>query len=108
MVGIMKNRETLKMIMISISSVFVIIGVFAMRWNVVIGGQKYLKLKRHTYLCPGFLQPGRSPPAIIILIIPFVILLVNLYPATLERYGNVNRVTVYNVRYLLYQIIIEI
>jgi Ni/Fe-hydrogenase subunit HybB-like protein len=75
--GIMKNRETLKMIMISISSVLVIIGVFAMRWNVVIGGQEISKSLSGTMTyVPKFFDIEGVLPALIIIIIPFVILYV--------------------------------
>ncbi len=75
--GLMKNRETLKMIMISISSVLVVIGVFAMRWNVVIGGQEISKSLSGTMTyVPKFFDMEGVLPAIIILIIPFVILYV--------------------------------
>ncbi|MCZ7380421.1 MAG: polysulfide reductase NrfD [Candidatus Methanoperedens sp.] len=80
LVGMIKNRETLKMIMISISSVFVIIGVFAMRWNVVIGGQEISKSLSGTLTyVPVFFSQEGVLPAIIILIIPFIILRVVTY-----------------------------
>jgi Ni/Fe-hydrogenase subunit HybB-like protein len=80
LVGIMKGRETLKMLMISISSIFVLIGVFAMRWNVVIGGQEISKSLSGTltYVPVLFGQEGLLP-AIVILIIPFIILRVVTY-----------------------------
>ncbi|MCZ7392496.1 MAG: NrfD/PsrC family molybdoenzyme membrane anchor subunit [Candidatus Methanoperedens sp.] len=80
MVGIMKKRETLKMLMISISSIFVLIGVFAMRWNVVIGGQEISKSLSGTltYVPVLFGQEGLLP-AIVIMIIPFIILRVVTY-----------------------------
>ncbi len=80
LVGIIKNRETLKMIMISISSILVVIGVFAMRWNVVIGGQEISKslVGTLTYVPVFFNQEGVLP-AIVILVIPFIILLVVTY-----------------------------
>lgn len=80
LVGMIKNRETLKMIMISISSVFVLIGVFAMRWNVVIGGQEISKSLSGTLTyVPVFFNQEGVLPAMIILIIPFVILRVVTY-----------------------------
>ncbi|VVB89476.1 Putative dimethyl sulfoxide reductase membrane subunit C [uncultured archaeon] len=80
LVGIIKNRETLKMIMIAISSIFVVIGVFAMRWNVVIGGQEISKSLSgtNTYV-PVFFNLEGVLPAIIILLIPFIILSVLTY-----------------------------
>ena len=75
LVSLMKNRDTLKLIMISVSSVFVVIGVFAMRWNVVIGGQEISKslVGTLTYVPVFFSQEGVLP-AIIIFILPFIIL----------------------------------
>ena len=65
------------MMMISISSVLVVIGVFAMRWNVVIGGQEISKSLSGTMTyVPKFFDMEGVLPAIIILIIPFVILYV--------------------------------
>jgi Ni/Fe-hydrogenase subunit HybB-like protein len=80
LVGMIKNRETLKMYMISISSVFVVIGVFAMRWNVVIGGQEISKSLSGTLTyVPVFFSQEGVLPAIIILVIPFIILRVITY-----------------------------
>jgi predicted membrane protein len=80
LVSLMKKRDTLKLIMISVSSVFVVIGVFAMRWNVVIGGQEISKslVGTLTYVPVWFSMEGIIP-AIIIFIIPFIILLVVTY-----------------------------
>lgn len=80
LVGMIRNRENLKMLMISVSSVFVLIGVFAMRWNVVIGGQEISKSLSGTltYVPVFFGQEGLLP-AIVILIIPFIILRVVTY-----------------------------
>ncbi|MDO9097235.1 MAG: NrfD/PsrC family molybdoenzyme membrane anchor subunit, partial [Candidatus Methanoperedens sp.] len=78
--GIMKNRQTLKMIMIAVSSVLVLIGVFAMRWNVVIGGQLISKSLSGTLTyVPVFFSQEGVLPAIIILVIPFIILIVVTY-----------------------------
>ncbi len=80
LVGMIKNRETLKMYMIAISSILVVIGVFAMRWNVVIGGQEISKSLSGTLTyVPVFFSQEGVLPAIIILIIPFVILRVITY-----------------------------
>ncbi|KAB2947954.1 MAG: polysulfide reductase NrfD [Candidatus Methanoperedens sp.] len=75
MVNFIKKRDTLKMIMISISCIFVVIGVFAMRWNVVIGGQEISKslVGTLTYVPVFFSQEGVLP-AIIIFMLPFIIL----------------------------------
>jgi len=46
--------------MIAVSSIFVVIGVFAMRWNVVIGGQEISKSLSgtNTYVPVFFSQEG--------------------------------------------------
>lgn len=78
--GIMEKRETLKMIMISISSVLVVIGVFAMRWNVVIGGQEISKSLSGTITyVPVFFSLEGVLPALVIFILPFFILFVLTY-----------------------------
>ena len=78
--GVMKNRQTLKMIMIAVSSILVVIGVFAMRWNVVIGGQLISKSLSGTLTyVPVFFSLEGVLPAIIILVIPFIILIVVTY-----------------------------
>lgn len=78
--GIMEKRETLKMIMISISSVLVVIGVFAMRWNVVIGGQEISKSLSGTITyVPVFFSLEGVLPALIIFMLPFFILFVLTY-----------------------------
>ncbi len=80
LVGLIRERETLKMRMISVSSIFVLIGVFAMRWNVVVGGQEISKSLSGTltYVPVFFGQEGLLP-AIVIMIIPFIILRVVTY-----------------------------
>ena len=54
-----------------------LIGIFAMRWNVVIGGQIFSKsfLGYTTYRMGIFDKEGLLP-AVILMILPFVILLV--------------------------------
>ncbi len=80
MVGIIKNRETTKLIMISISAIFVQLGVFAMRWNVVIGGQEISKSLSGTLTyVPVFFSQEGVLPAIVIFILPFIILAVLTY-----------------------------
>jgi Ni/Fe-hydrogenase subunit HybB-like protein len=80
LVMVLKNREQLKTLMIAASSIFVVIGVFAMRWNVVIGGQEISKSLSGTmtYVPVLFSQEGVFP-ALIIMILPFIILTVLTY-----------------------------
>ena len=80
LVMIMKNREQLKTLMIAISSIFVVIGVFAMRWNIVIGGQEISKSLSGTMTyVPVFFSQEGVLPALIIMIAPFIILAVLTY-----------------------------
>ncbi|KCZ73532.1 polysulfide reductase [Candidatus Methanoperedens nitroreducens] len=80
LVGIMKNHDTLKTIMIAVSSTLVVIGVFAMRWNVVIGGQEISKSLSGTLTyVPVFFGMEGVLPAVVIFTIPFIILLVLTY-----------------------------
>ncbi|MBE0520981.1 MAG: polysulfide reductase NrfD [Candidatus Methanoperedenaceae archaeon] len=80
LVGVIKNRDKLKVAMVAISSMFILIGVFAMRWNVVIGGQEISKSLAGTMTyVPVFFHHEGVLPAIIILIIPFIILRVVTY-----------------------------
>lgn len=65
-----------------VSALFIVIGVFAMRWNVVIGGQMVSKsLQGFTGYYPGFLGMEGVLPAIIILVLPFIIFAVISYIA---------------------------
>jgi len=90
MVMVMKNREQLKTLMIAVSSIFVVIGVFAMRWNVVIGGQEISKSLSgtNTYVPVFFSQEGVLPalnnndPSI------YHSCSADLYTPTVEGYGS--------------------
>ncbi len=75
LVIIMKNRESLKVIMTSIASILVLIGVFSMRWNVVIGGQEISKSLSGTLTyVPEFFNREGVLAAIVLIILPFIIL----------------------------------
>ena len=66
------------------------IGIFAMRWNVVIGGQLFSKsLLGYTTYKMGFATREGLLPAIVLLTLPFVILwvLVKLLPPWPEKAG---------------------
>ena len=66
----------------------ILLGVFAMRWNVVIGGQLFSKsfLGYTTYKMSFATKEGLLP-AVILMILPFVLLwlLVRLLPPWSER-----------------------
>ncbi len=60
-----------------VAGVLTIIGIFAMRWNVVIGGQLFSKsLLGYTTYKMGFATREGLLPALIIMVLPFVILAV--------------------------------
>jgi Ni/Fe-hydrogenase subunit HybB-like protein len=70
-----------------ISGLLTLIGVFAMRWNVVIGGQLFSKsFLGYTTYKMGFATREGLLPALILMILPFVILwgLVKLLPPMAE------------------------
>ena len=64
-------------------AILTLIGIFAMRWNVVIGGQLFSKsFLGYTTYKMGFATREGLLPAIVLLVLPFVILwvLVKLLP----------------------------
>lgn len=68
------------------SALLTLIGIFAMRWNVVIGGQLFSKsFLGYTTYKMGFATREGLLPAILLMILPFVILavLVRLFPPML-------------------------
>jgi len=83
MVQIVKLSEAARKGLYVLSGVLTLIGIFAMRWNVVIGGQLFSKsfLGYTTYKMEFATREGLLP-AIVLLVLPFVILwaLVKLLP----------------------------
>jgi predicted membrane protein len=72
---IVKFREGARRVLYVTAGLFTIVGIFAMRWNVVIGGQLFSKsfLGYTTYKL-GFATREGLLPAILIMILPFIIL----------------------------------
>ena len=71
-----------------------LIGIFAMRWNVVIGGQLFSKsFLGYTTYKMGFATREGLLPAILLMVLPFVILwvLVKLLPPWERRAGEPDR-----------------
>jgi predicted membrane protein len=67
-------RNTLAMV----SSLLLLLQVFAMRWNVVIGGQMFSKSMRgfrETYV-PGMFDKEGILAAVVIFVMPFVLLVI--------------------------------
>jgi len=67
----------------AVAGVLTLIGIFAMRWNVVIGGQLFSKtFLGYTVYKMGFATREGLLPAILLMVLPFVILavLVRLLP----------------------------
>ena len=77
---IFKLRAQLKTALRIIPAVLILIGVFAMRWNVVIGGQLMSKsLRGFTSYSPELMGEGGLIVATVIMLLPFVILAVLVY-----------------------------
>jgi Ni/Fe-hydrogenase subunit HybB-like protein len=72
----------------ALAGVFTLIGIFAMRWNVVIGGQLFSKsfLGYATYKMEFVTREGLGP-AIVLILLPFAILLllIKLFPPWYEE-----------------------
>jgi Ni/Fe-hydrogenase subunit HybB-like protein len=76
-VQVVRYSEVARRRIYAIAGVLTLIGIFAMRWNVVIGGQLFSKsLLGYTTYKMGFATREGLLPAIIIMILPFVILAV--------------------------------
>jgi Ni/Fe-hydrogenase subunit HybB-like protein len=70
----------------AVSALLTLVGIFAMRWNVVIGGQLFSKsFLGYTTYKMGFATREGLLPAILVMILPFLILavLVRLFPPML-------------------------
>jgi Ni/Fe-hydrogenase subunit HybB-like protein len=82
-VHLVKVSETARKGVYFLSTIMTLIGIFAMRWNVVIGGQLFSKsFLGYTTYKMGFATKEGLLPAIILMILPFGILwvLVKLLP----------------------------
>jgi Ni/Fe-hydrogenase subunit HybB-like protein len=74
-VSLRKLKGTTMIVLASISSFLILIQVFAMRWNVVIGGQLFSKsLRGFTSYVPEFLGKEGILVALILFALPFVTL----------------------------------
>ncbi len=77
---LVKLREQIKTPLMCLSSALVLIGVFAMRWNVVIGGQLLSKsLRGFTSYTPSLMGKEGILSALAILILPLVIFAIMSY-----------------------------
>ncbi len=80
--------EALRRRMYGLAGVLTMVGILAMRWNVVIGGQLFSKsFLGYTTYKMGFATREGSLPALALLILPVLILwgLVKLLPPWVER-----------------------
>lgn len=87
---LVKMREPARKAVYVIAACLTLIGIFAMRWNVVIGGQLFSKsFLGYTTYKMGFATREGLLPAIILLLLPFGILwlLVRLLPPWPDRTG---------------------
>jgi Ni/Fe-hydrogenase subunit HybB-like protein len=74
---VMKLPELLRRRIYSFAGILTLIGIFAMRWNVVIGGQLFSKsFLGYTTYKMGFVTKEGLLPAIILSVLPFMILFV--------------------------------
>jgi Ni/Fe-hydrogenase subunit HybB-like protein len=72
-----KFSEAVRKRIYAVAGILTMLGIFAMRWNVVIGGQLFSKsFLGYTTYKMGFVTREGMLPAIILLILPFVILYV--------------------------------
>jgi predicted membrane protein len=68
-------REAARRIVYAIAGVLTLVGIFAMRWNVVIGGQLFSKsFLGYTTYKMGFAHREGLLPALVLMVLPFVIL----------------------------------
>lgn len=84
---VVKLAENVRRNLYAASAVLTLVGIFAMRWNVVIGGQLFSKsFLGYTTYKMGFATREGLLPAILLMILPFVILwvLVRLFPPMKE------------------------
>jgi Ni/Fe-hydrogenase subunit HybB-like protein len=88
---VVRLRDTIRRAMYAAAGLLTLVGIFAMRWNVVIGGQLFSKsFLGYTTYKMGFATREGLLPAIAIMILPFVILAVLLkifptWPGSGER-----------------------
>jgi Ni/Fe-hydrogenase subunit HybB-like protein len=85
-----KFTELKRRVMYITASSLALIGIFAMRWNVVIGGQLFSKsFLGYTSYKVGFVTREGLLPAIVLMLLPFVIfiVLVKLLPPWQEQRG---------------------
>ena len=75
MTQLVKLTEQARKVTYAIAAMLTLVGIFAMRWNVVIGGQLFSKsfLGYTTYKLAFATKEGLLP-AIVLMILPFVIL----------------------------------
>jgi Ni/Fe-hydrogenase subunit HybB-like protein len=85
---LLKLTETARKGLYATSAFLTLIGIFAMRWNVVIGGQLFSKsFLGYTTYKMGFATREGLLPAIVLLVLPFLVLwvLVRLFPPMLGQ-----------------------
>jgi len=85
---LVKFSEGVRKRIYAVAALLTLIGIFAMRWNIVIGGQLFSKsFLGYTTYKMGFVAKEGLLPAIILMILPFVILyvLIRLLPPWQEE-----------------------
>lgn len=91
LVQLVKVQERLRRVIYAVAGTLTLIGIFAMRWNVVIGGQLFSKsfLGYTTYKMDFVTKEGLLP-AIVLMLLPFAILavLLKLLPPWQTAHGE--------------------
>jgi Ni/Fe-hydrogenase subunit HybB-like protein len=74
---VLRYRDVVRRRLYAAAGILALIGIFAMRWNVVIGGQLFSKsLLGYTTYKMGFAHREGLLPALVIMVLPFIILAV--------------------------------
>jgi Ni/Fe-hydrogenase subunit HybB-like protein len=74
---VVRYRDVVRRRLYAAAGILALIGIFAMRWNVVIGGQLFSKsLLGYTTYKMGFVHREGLLPALVIMVLPFIILAV--------------------------------
>jgi Ni/Fe-hydrogenase subunit HybB-like protein len=85
---VVRLRETVRRPLYVAAGLLTLVGIFAMRWNVVIGGQLFSKsFLGYTTYKMGFATREGLLPALVIMVLPFVILavLLRVFPTWSEE-----------------------
>ena len=88
---LIRLRERARLALYAVSGLLTLVGIFAMRWNVVIGGQLFSKsFLGYTTYKMGFATREGLLPALVIMVLPFLILavLLRVFPTWSDERGR--------------------